>query len=524
MTIAFNTIMQAVLILLMVGCFMVVAYFLMKYSAGRKYINAQAEAKRILETAKREAETRKKEIELEAKDLLFRIRQDFEKSTQGRRDEITTLEKRLMQREENLEKRVDLLERKERDMRQKEQAIVSHETAIKQKDDQLQRLLAEEKQRLQQISSLSQEEARRLLLTRLEEEMKREKAVLLKRMEDEVRETADKKAKEIVILAIQRCATEHTVESTVSVVSLPSDEMKGRIIGREGRNIRALEMATGIDIIIDDTPEAVTLSGFDVIRRETARLALEKLIGDGRIHPGRIEEVVEKAKKELEQRVREEGEKVVFDMGIHGIRPEIIKLLGKLKYRTSFGQNALQHSKEVSYLMGVMASELNLDFKLARRIGLLHDIGKAIDHQVEGTHARIGADLAKKFGESELVINSIGAHHEEEEVKSLYAVLAVAADAISAARPGARRETLESYIKRLDKLESIATVFKGVDKAYAIQAGREIRVIVQPEKLTDDESTVLATDIRKKIEEGMEYPGQIKVTVIRETRAIEYAK
>ncbi len=524
MSIFANTMIQTVMIVLMAACFIFLGYFVRKYTAGKKVYNAELESKQILETAKREAETRKKEIDIEAKDLLFNIRQDFEKETKDRRDEITTLEKRLTQREENIERRVDLLEKKEKDMQQKQQAVLGQEAAIKQKDDQLQKLLVEEKQRLQQISSLSQEEARRLLMVRLEEEMKREKAVLLKKLEDEVKETSDKKAKEIVSLAIQRCATEHTTESTVSVVSLPSDEMKGRIIGREGRNIRALEMATGIDIIIDDTPEAVTLSGFDVVRREVARMALEKLIGDGRIHPGRIEEVVEKAKKDLSQRIKEEGEQVVFDMGLLGVRPEIIRLLGKLKYRTSFGQNALQHSKEVSYLMGVMASELGLDYKLARRIGLLHDIGKAVDHQIEGTHAKIGAELAKKFGESEMVVNSIGAHHEEEEIKSLYAVLAIAADGISAARPGARRETLESYIKRLDKLESIATEFKGVEKAFAIQAGREIRVIVQPERVADAEVTVLANDIRKKIEDGMEYPGQIKVTVIRETRAIEYAK
>ncbi|MDP3142902.1 MAG: ribonuclease Y, partial [Candidatus Omnitrophota bacterium] len=372
--------------------------------------------------------------------------------------------------------------------------------------------------------SPSPEEAKKILLSRLEEELSKEKAVLIRKSQDELKETIDKEAREVLSLAIQRCATEHVVESTVSVVSLPSDEMKGRIIGREGRNIRALEMATGVDIIIDDTPEAITLSGFDIVRREIARLAIERLISDGRIHPGRIEEVVEKAKKEMDEKVREEGERAAFDMGIHNIHADMVKLLGKLKYRTSFGQNALQHSKEVSYLMGVMASELGLDFKLARRVGILHDIGKAVDQQIEGTHAKIGADLAKKYGESAEVVNAIEAHHEETESKSIYGVLAIAADAISAARPGARRETLESYVKRLDKLESIATVFKGVEKAFAIQAGREIRVIVQPEKIADADAIILARDIRKKIEEGMEYPGQIKVTVIRETRAIEYAK
>jgi ribonuclease Y len=351
-----------------------------------------------------------------------------------------------------------------------------------------------------------------------------EKAVLIKRQLEELRSSVDKEAKEIISLAIQKCAAEHTAETTVSVVTLPNDEMKGRVIGREGRNIRALEMATGVDVIIDDTPEAVTLSCFDPIRREIARLSLEKLISDGRIHPGRIEELVEKTKKEMDEKIREEGERALFDTGVDGLHPELVKLLGRLRYRTSFGQNALEHSKEVALVLGVMASELDLDLKLGRRIGLLHDIGKAVDHQIEGTHAKIGADLAKKYNESQEVVTAIEAHHEELEPKSLYAVLAVAADAISASRPGARRETLETYIKRLDKLESIANLFKGVDKAYAIQAGREIRVIVQPDKISDHEAINLSRDIRKKIEEGMEYPGQIKVTVIRETRAIEYAK
>ncbi len=325
-------------------------------------------------------------------------------------------------------------------------------------------------------------------------------------------------------LAIQRCATEHTVESTVSVVTLPNDEMKGRIIGREGRNIRALETAIGVDVIIDDTPEAITLSGFDAVRREIARLSLEKLIADGRIHPGRIEEVVEKTKKEMDDKLREEGERAAFEAGVNGLHPELIKLLGRLKYRTSFGQNALQHSKEVAFLLATIASELKLDFKLARRIGLLHDIGKAVDHQIEGTHAKIGADLARRYNESPSVVAAIEAHHEEAEPQSIYGVLVIAADAISASRPGARRETLETYVKRLEKLESIANLFKGVEKSYAIQAGREIRIIAQPEKISDAEAVNLARDIRKKIEEGMEYPGQIKVTVIRETRAIEYAK
>jgi ribonuclease Y len=452
------------------------------------------------------------------------MRQDFERETKDRRQEILNSEKRLAQKEENIDRRLELLEKKEKETESRQENIKRQEESIKQKDNQLHLLIAEEKERLQKISSLSAEEAKQILLNRLNEELNTEKAVFIKKQEEELRSIMDKKAKEIITMAIQRCAAEHTVESTVSVVALPNDDMKGRVIGREGRNIRALEMATGVDVIIDDTPEAVTLSAFDTVRREVARLSLEKLIADGRIHPGRIEEIVEKTKKEMDEKIREEGERAAFEAGVDNLHPELIKLIGRLKYRTSFGQNALQHSKEVAFLLGMMASELSLDFKLARRIGLLHDIGKAMDHQIEGTHARIGADLARKYNESPEVLASIEAHHEETEPKSFYAVLAVAADAISAARPGARRETLETYIKRLDKLESIANLFKGVEKSYAIQAGREIRVIVEPQKISDSDAVNLARDIRKKIEEGMEYPGQIKVTVIRETRAIEYAK
>ena len=499
-------------------------YLLRRYVAEKKLHDAETEARHILEQAKKEGQDRRREVELEAKDLLYRMRQDFERETKDRRQEISNLEKRLTQKEENIDRRLDLLEVKEREINQRTQNLVKQEEAIKAKDNQLHMLIAEEKERLQKISSLSAEEAKHILLNRLSEELNVEKAVLIKREEEEFRSISDKKAREVISLAIQRCAAEHAVESTVSVVTLPSDEMKGRVIGREGRNIRALEMATGVDVIIDDTPEAVTLSAFDTVRREIARLSLEKLIHDGRIHPGRIEEIVEKTKKEMDEKIREEGERAAFEAGVNGLHPELIKLLGRLRYRTSFGQNALQHSKEVSFLLGVMSSEIGLDFKLARRIGLLHDIGKAVDHQVEGTHAKLGADLAKKFNEPAEVVHAIEAHHEEAQPQSLYAVLAIAADAISAARPGARRETLETYIKRLEKLESIANVFKGVEKSFAIQAGREIRVIVQPEKISDSDAINLARDIRKKIEEGMEYPGQIKVTVIRETRAIEFAK
>jgi len=501
-----------------------IGYFLRKHLAEKKIQDAETKAKIILEQANKELQDKRREAELEAKDLLYRMRQDFDRSTQDRRQEISNFEKRLAQKEENIDRRLNLLENKEKEIETKLGNAQKQEEALKVKETNLQSLIAEEKERLQKISSLSAEEAKQILLSRLNEELNNEKAVLIKREEEEIRTTMGKKAREILSLAIQKCAAEHTVESTVSVVNLPNDEMKGRVIGREGRNIRALEMATGVDVIIDDTPEAVTLSAFDTVRREIARLSLEKLIGDGRIHPGRIEEVVEKTKKEMDEKIREEGERAAFDAGVTGLHPELIKLLGRLKYRTSFGQNALQHSKEVAFLLGAMASEMGLDFKLARRIGLLHDIGKAVDHQVEGTHAKLGVDLARKFNESAEVQLAIEAHHEEVEPKSLYAVLVIAADAISATRPGARRETLETYVKRLEKLESIANLFKGVEKSFAIQAGREIRVIVQPEKISDNDAINLARDIRKKIEEGMEYPGQIKVNVIRETRAIEYAK
>jgi len=499
-------------------------YFFRKYVAEKKIEDAETKARHILEEAKKEAQDKRREAELEAKDLMHRMRQDFERETKDRRQEIFNLEKRLAQKEENIDRRLDLLEKKEKEIEARQVNIKAQEDGLKAKDGQLNALIAEEKERLQKIASLSAEEAKQILLSRLNEELNNEKAIFIKKHEEELRSIADKEAKEIITLAIHRCAAEHTVESTVSVVNLPNDEMKGRVIGREGRNIRAFEMSTGVDVIIDDTPEAVTLSCFDTVRREIARMSLEKLISDGRIHPGRIEEIVEKAKKEMDEKIREEGERAAFEAGVNGLHPELIKLLGRLRYRTSFGQNTLQHSKEVAFLLGTMASELGLDVKLARRIGLLHDIGKAVDHQVEGTHAKIGADLARKYNESPAVLVAIEGHHEEIEPSGFYAVLAIAADAISASRPGARRETLETYIKRLEKLESIANLFKGVEKSYAIQAGREIRVIVQPEKITDSDAVSLSREIRKKIEEGMEYPGQIKVTVIRETRAIEYAK
>jgi len=504
--------------------FVGVGYLLRKIHAKTRLKNAEDKAKKMIELAGVDASKIKHEAELQAKDTLLKLRAEFEKETKDRRQELIVLEKRLISKEENLDRKMDLLDRKDKDIDRRDHAVVEKEKHIHNKEKDLERLFQEEKEKLQNISGMTREEARKLLLTKLEDEVKQEAAIMIKRSEEEAKEKADKEARKIIGLAIQRCAAEHTVETTVSVVQLPSDEMKGRIIGREGRNIRALEIATGIDVIIDDTPEAVILSGFDPIKREIAKITLERLLQDGRIHPGRIEELVEKVKKEMENTIREEGEKALFDTGLHGLHPEIIKLIGRLKYRTSYGQNVLQHSKEVAHLMGVMASELKLDFNLAKRIGLLHDIGKAISHEVEGTHSKLGADLARKFNESENICHAIEAHHQDIEPKTLLAVLAQAADAISASRPGARRETLETYVKRLEKLEAIADSFKGVAKAYAIQAGREIRVMVQPDKINDAQAAVLARDITKKIEEGLEYPGQIKVTVIRETRAVEYAK
>ncbi len=504
--------------------FFAIGYLLRKYAAEMKVKIAETKAKEITQAAEKEAENIRREAKLEAKDLLYKTRAEFERETKETRQRLAALERRQLQKEENIDRKVDILERKERDAQRREKNITLAEKALENKNSELGRLIEEEKQRLQRVSGLTAEAAKRILLERMERDAKLEAVAMIRRTEEEAKETADKKSREIISLAIQRCAADHTIESTVSVVSLPSDEMKGRIIGREGRNIRALEIATGIDVIVDDTPEAVTLSGFNLVKREIARVALERLIADGRIHPARIEEVVVKVKQEMELAIREEGKRAAFDAGVHRLHPEEIKLLGRLKYRTSFGQNVLQHSKEVAYLLGVMASELGIDFALARRVGLLHDIGKAVDHEVEGTHANIGAELAKKYGEGPLVVNAIAAHHQDVEARSLLAVLVQAADAVSATRPGARRETLESYVKRLEKLESIADSFKGVSKAYAIQAGREIRVIVQPNKVSDAESVVLAGEIRKKIEEGLEYPGQVKVMVIRETRAIDYAK
>lgn len=518
-----HTFISIIWLLIMGACF-TLGYLLRKVSQERKIGDAKKLAENVIKEAEREAETKRREAALEAKDYLYKTRQEHEKEIRDRRQELSNLEKRLLSREENLDRRVDLLEKKEKEFLSREREISSKERTVREKEEKYQALLEEHKRQLEKISGMTSEEAKKLLILQMEEEAKRESALMIKRIEDEARETADKKAKDVISLAIQRCAADHVVETTVSVVDLPNEEMKGRIIGREGRNIRALEIATGVDLIIDDTPEAVIISGYDSIRREIARISLERLIVDGRIHPARIEEIVEKVKKEMENTIKEEGEKACFDVGIHGLHPEEVRLIGRLKYRTSYGQNVLQHSKEVAYLASVMASELSLDVKLAKRAGLLHDIGKAVDHEVEGTHARIGAELARKFGESKWIVHAVASHHYDEEPKTAEAVLIAAADALSAARPGARREMLETYIKRLEKLEEIADSFRGVEKAYAIQAGREIRIMVESDVVSDIEASQLAREISKRIEKELEYPGQIKVTVIRETRSVEYAR
>ncbi len=503
--------------------FVLAGYFLSRFFSDKRIKRAKSFSKELLDKTQRNVEAKLKEAEIKSRDMLIALRENFEKETKERRDEVSIVEKRILQKEENIEKRVDLVEKKEKDIEFRVSNLHQEEEDIKERKEKLNQLLEEEKQRLQKLSSMTSDEAKALLLSRIEDELIEEKATRIRNMEEELKENADKKAKEILSSAIHRCASDYAGDTTVSVVHLPSDEMKGRIIGREGRNIRAFEAATGVDIIIDDTPEAVTISGFDMMRREIAKISLERLIHDGRIHPGRIEEVVEKVKKEIDTKVKEEGEQATFDLGIHGMHPDLAKFVGKLKYRTSFGQNALRHSKEVASLMGIMSSQLNLDFKIARRAGLLHDIGKVAGQEVEGPHALIGAEIARKYGEQTEIIKAIECHHEEAEM-TIYGVLVAAADAVSAARPGARAEAMETYVKRIESLEKIATSFKGVDKAYALQAGREVRIIVKPNKIKDEEAVIMSRDIRKNIEEGMEYPGQIKVIVIRETRALEYAK
>lgn len=484
---------------------------------------AQKDADRLLTNAKQDAESQRKSAIIEAKEKMIAMKTDFEKQTKERRAELQAMEKRFLKREENLEKKMNVLEQKEHKLSKKKRELEKRETGIEELESKFRSIIGEQQKKLEQISGLTSDEAKQILIASMEEEATKEGAIRVKKIIDDVKDTADKKAREIIVSSIQRCASEHVVESTVTVVDLPSEEMKGRIIGREGRNIRALETATGIDLIIDDTPEAVILSGFDPIRREVASITLKRLITDGRIHPARIEEVVKKVQEEMARTIKEIGEQTVFELGLAKVHPEIINLLGRLKYRTSYAQNVLQHSKEVAFLSSMMADNLGINRMIARRAGLLHDIGKAVDHEYEGTHAQIGAELARKHGESEEIVQAIMTHHDEEP-KTIEAVLIQAADALSAARPGARREILETYIKRLEKLEGIADSFKGVQKAYAIQAGREIRIIVEPTQINDAEMCLLSREIAEKIEQEMEYPGEIKVTAIRETRTIDYAK
>ncbi len=488
-----------------------------KRFAEREIGNAEQEATRLNNEAIRSGESRKKEMLLEAKDEIHKSRTEYEKEVKERRAELTKQERRLQQKEETLDKKSETFEKKEEELaRRMAEVAAAKEEAEAVKKAHL--------ATLEQISGLSQEQAKQFLLKTVEEDIRHETAMKIKEIEQQMKDEADEKAREIISIAIQRCAADHAAEATVSVVPLPNDEMKGRIIGREGRNIRTLETITGVDLIIDDTPEAITVSSFDPVRREIARLALEKLIGDGRIHPTRIEDCVEKARKDVDRTIREEGERACFETGVHGLNPELVKILGRQKYRTSYGQNVLNHSMEVAHIAGLMAAELGVDVTLAKRAGLLHDLGKSIDHEVEGSHVQLGADLARKYKENPVVVNAIESHHGDVEPKTIIAVLVQAADAVSAARPGARRENVENYIRRLQKLEELTGSYPGVEKAFAIQAGREVRIMVKPEEVTEDNMIILARDIAKQIESELEYPGQIKVNVIRETKAVEYAK
>ena len=488
-----------------------------KKSYESKIGSAEEKSREIIDEALKVAETKKKEALLEAKEENLKAKNELDKEIKERRAEVQRYERRVLSKEENLDKKADAMEKKEA-------SLASKEESLRKRTAEVEELFAKEQEELEKISGLTSDQAKEYLLKSVEEDVKHDTAKLIKELESKAKEEADKKAKEYVVTAIQRCAADHVAETTVSVVQLPSDEMKGRIIGREGRNIRTLETMTGVELIIDDTPEAVVLSGFDPVRREVARIALERLIVDGRIHPARIEEMVEKAQKEVENMMREEGEAACLEVGIHGIHPELVKLLGKMKFRTSYGQNALKHSIEVSQLSGLLASEIGVDVRMAKRAGLLHDIGKSVDHEMEGSHIQLGSELCKKYKESATVINAVESHHGDVEPTSLISCIVQAADTISAARPGARRETLETYTNRLKQLEDITNTFKGVDKSFAIQAGREVRIMVVPEQISDDDMVLLARDVSKRIEEELEYPGQIKINVIRESRVTDYAK
>ncbi|MCD7755377.1 MAG: ribonuclease Y [Firmicutes bacterium] len=508
-------IIVAIIVGLAVGFLLGVIY--RKKVAEREIGSAETEATRLINEAIHSGESRKKEMLLEAKDEIHKSRTEYEKEVKERRAELSKQERRLQQKEENLDKKTDAYERKEEELSKKLAAAAQTQAQAEQIRDQ--QLAA-----LEEISGLTQEQAKGVLLQSVEDDVRHETAMKIKELEQKMKDEAEEKAREILSTAIQRCAADHAAECTVSVVPLPNDEMKGRIIGREGRNIRTLETVTGVDLIIDDTPEAITVSSFDPVRREIARLALEKLIADGRIHPTRIEDMVEKARKEVDRTIREEGERACYETGVHNLNPELVKILGRQKYRTSYGQNVLNHSIEVAHLAGLMAAELGVDVALAKRAGLLHDLGKSIDHEVEGSHVQLGADLARKYKENPVVVNAIEAHHGDVEPKTVIAVLVQAADAVSAARPGARRENVESYIRRLEKLEELIGSYPGVEKAYAIQAGREVRIMVKPEVVSEDNMILMARDIARKLEAELEYPGQIKVNLIRETKAVEYAK
>ncbi len=519
-----DTTMTVIAVALVAIAVLAIWWFGLRRAARRTTAQARRQAARVLEEAEREKEAKLREADLAAKEKLLQARGEFEKVSRKHRSELESLERRLSQKEDNLEKRLDELVAKEKEFTSRERSLADRDQHLTRKQEELEKVLSTGRQRLEQIAGLTAQQAVDELKSMMQEEARMQAAHTVKRIEDEAREQAGKQAQRIIGMAVQRGASDYVAEATVSVVMLPGDEMKGRIIGREGRNIRALEMATGVDLIVDDTPEAVILSGFDPYRREVARVSLERLIADGRIHPARIEEVVEKVKAEFEERVQQEGEAALLELNIPNVHPELQKLLGRLRYRTSYGQNVLQHSKEVSFLASTMASELKANIPVARRAGLLHDIGKAVDREMEGTHVEIGIDLLRRYGESEEVIHAMACHHGDYDPETVEAVLVTASDALSAARPGARREVLETYVKRLEKLEEIAAGFKGVQKSFAIQAGREIRVIVDSKRLSDEKATWLSRDIAQKVESELTYPGQIKVTVIRETRSIEYAK